>query len=330
MKFRPTTWNELATALQSATQNGRPIGSIDLGLLNQIRRYAPEDLTVTVEAGLTLDSLQTALRAHGQWLPIDPPAAGHLTLAEILDRNLSGPRRHGHGTIREHLLGVRVALADGRIIRSGGEVVKNVAGYDLMKLFVGAEQSLGVIVEAAFKLLPLPQSEVFVQQPCASWEQVEQRIDQVFNSPVTPVVFDLHNLDAAPGTTAVLLLGFAGSRAETDWQLATVEPLGFATRTSLDYAMTFAEHATRRSSQKISVLPSRLVETLRTLAPESFVARAGNGIIEFIGPAQANDFPATPGANRSPSPLPVTLIQRVKQTYDPAGILPAPPGLALA
>src|SRR5262245_46077307 len=110
MTLIPATAEELAAALK-AQQAGVPVGPVDLKRLNQIRRYAPEDLTITVQAGITLGTLRAELRKHGQWLPIDPPGAEDLTIADILDRNLSGPRRHGHGTIREYLIGLRVALA---------------------------------------------------------------------------------------------------------------------------------------------------------------------------------------------------------------------------
>src|SRR5438552_3360089 len=107
-------------------------------------------MTVTVETGLTLAALQARLAERGQWLPIDPPNPQTATLADILNANGSGPHRFGFGTIREHLLGLTVALADGRLIHSGGKVVKNVAGYDLCKLFVGSHGTLGVAVEATF------------------------------------------------------------------------------------------------------------------------------------------------------------------------------------
>src|SRR5215210_8611711 len=101
----------------------------------RILDYHPEDMTVTTEAGLLLSDLQSRLSEHGQWLPIDPPFPERTTIGELISQNLSGPRRYAFGTIREHLLGLTVQLADGRVVKSGGKVVKNVAGYDLHKLF---------------------------------------------------------------------------------------------------------------------------------------------------------------------------------------------------
>lgn len=311
MTLTPATKDELAQALKAAHDSRTPAPPVDLFRLNRILRYAPEDLTVTIEAGLTLDSLQSALRRHHQWLPLDPPAAGGLTIAEIIDRNLSGPRRCGHGTVREHLIGIRVALADGRVIRSGGDVVKNVAGYDLMKLFVGARQSLGIVVEASFKLMPLPGQESFVAADCASWEEAAGLIEAVVNSPVTPVVFDLYRLENTPGHAAVLCVGCSGTHQDVEWQLARLTDLGLHRPSSLHYSEQFAECA-GPSVEKISVLPSKLVETLRRLEGKPFVARAANGVI--YRPA-----PPNPASAASPA----ALARRLKAEFDPFNILPA-------
>jgi FAD/FMN-containing dehydrogenase len=196
MNLRPASAEELARSLREASQSGARIEGVDLSALARILEHTPEDMTVTVEAGTTLASLQRALASRGQWLPIDPPHPDRLTLAALLDTNANGPRRAGFGTIRDYVIGLRVALADGRLIRSGGKVVKNVAGYDLMKLFIGAGGTLGVVVEVTFKLLPLPEAEAFVQAHCDTLEAAERLIASVFESELTPTVFDLHNLGA--------------------------------------------------------------------------------------------------------------------------------------
>ncbi len=126
----------------------------------RILDYHPEDMTVTAEAELLLSDLQSRLKENGQWLPIDPPFPERTTIGELISQNLSGPRRYAFGTIREHLLGLTVQLADGRVVKSGGKVVKNVAGYDLHKLFVGSRGTLGTIVQATFKVRPSPEKEV--------------------------------------------------------------------------------------------------------------------------------------------------------------------------
>jgi glycolate oxidase FAD binding subunit len=118
--------------------------------------YEPADLTVTVEAGITLEKLQTVLGQHGQWLPLDPPCAPEATIGGLLATNASGPVRHSKGTARDLVIGMQFVTSEGDLVKSGGRVVKNVAGYDLAKLQIGALGTLGVITQVTFKLSPLP------------------------------------------------------------------------------------------------------------------------------------------------------------------------------
>jgi glycolate oxidase FAD binding subunit len=143
---------------------GNPPNRYDVALclsrLDHIVEYNPADLVVTVEAGMTLDSLQQILGVHEQWLPWDPPRGGQSTIGGLLATAASGPLRLGYGTPRDWILGMRVVLGDGRLVKSGAKVVKNVAGYDTHKLHLGALGTLGVIVEATFKVAP--------QSPCST------------------------------------------------------------------------------------------------------------------------------------------------------------------
>jgi glycolate oxidase FAD binding subunit len=123
---------------------------------SSILEHEPGDLTCIVEAGLRLSQLQAALREHGQRLSLDPP--GDPTLAECLLEDLSGPLSHRFGTMRDLVIGVTVVLPDGTRASSGGKVVKNVAGYDLSKLFCGSRGRLGSVERLALRLHPLPES----------------------------------------------------------------------------------------------------------------------------------------------------------------------------
>src|SRR4029077_13862018 len=119
--------------------------------------HVPEDLTVTVRGGMPFAALRAALAARGQFLPLDPPhVARGATVGGIIAANSNGFGRYRYGSVRDLVLGVRAALPDGTSARAGGRVVKNVAGYDLNKLFIGSLGTLGVVVEATFKILPLP------------------------------------------------------------------------------------------------------------------------------------------------------------------------------
>ncbi|UCH86540.1 MAG: FAD-binding oxidoreductase [Dehalococcoidia bacterium] len=133
--------------------------ALSLSHLNQVVEYEPSDLTATVQAGKTLADFQRHLAEHSQSLALDPPSAQEATIGGILAVNASGPSRHAYGTARDLILGMRAVQADGRIIKAGGRVVKNVAGYDLGRLFIGSLGSLGIIVEASFRLAPVPRAE---------------------------------------------------------------------------------------------------------------------------------------------------------------------------
>ena len=129
---------------------------IETTRLTGITDYEPADYVVAVRAGTRLADVQAALGEHGQWLPVDPPGARTATVGGIIAANRNGPRRLLYGSIRDMLIGIRVALPTGEVIKAGGKVVKNVAGYDLTKLFIGSLGAAGVIVEATFKISPFP------------------------------------------------------------------------------------------------------------------------------------------------------------------------------
>src|ERR1051325_3930480 len=181
---------------------------------------------------------------------------------------------------------MKIVLADGRTIKSGGKVVKNVAGYDLAKLFIGAWNTLGIIVEATFKVQPLPEMERLVSTEVALVD-ANKTLRAVLDSDLTPVILDMHRLAGANGISIVL--GFAGTRAEVEWQIGIGRTLGFVNEMTLDYEIQFWQAAA--PAQRISVLPSRLAETIASFGTAPFVARAGNGIIfcrDAEPPAQKN------------------------------------------
>ncbi len=309
--------SEVTRGLQSAHQRGEKIESVRLSAMNRILEHAPEDMTASVEAGLMFAQLQSALAARGQWLPLDPPHPDRLSIGALLSTNASGPRRCGYGTVRDYLIGIKVVLADGRLIKAGGKVVKNVAGYDLCKLFIGDQGSLGVIVEATFKLTPIPQAEQFLAAHCESLEKVGTFIESVLASDLNPVVLDAHNRSiltlpsAAPFT---VVLGFAGVREDVDHQVAEATALGAHGPSNLDHETAFWADGSAGPVRRVSVPPSELVAAARGLGTVPWVARAGNGLLCYRG---------GPEPVRTKSP--VKLARRVKETFDPKNILPEPP-----
>ncbi len=165
--------------------------------------YEPGDLTVVVAASLALDDLQSVLAEHGQRLSLDPP--GTPTLGECLLEDLAGPLRHRFGTMRDLILGATVVLRDGTRANSGGKVVKNVAGYDLAKLFCGSRGRLGAVERLALRLHPLPLCARTTVIDGARWLELHR--SQLVPSAVDLVGGELHVL-------------FEGSQRSVDAQLA--------------------------------------------------------------------------------------------------------------
>jgi len=174
----PTDPHEVADLLRQASEDScsvHPVGSglhqrfgrtpdrVDIAVstlgLAGIIRYDPEDLVVSVGAGTTLADLQAELATHGQWLPVEAPGGSQATVGGMLALGLTGPRQLGSLSMRDLLLGMSVALTDGTVARSGGMVVKNVTGFDMGRLHVGARGTLGIIASANFKVLPRPETE---------------------------------------------------------------------------------------------------------------------------------------------------------------------------
>jgi glycolate oxidase FAD binding subunit len=204
---------------------GNPPAGCDLVLstarLDRVREHAWADMTVIADAGCRVAHLQRALAEHGQHLAIDPLWPERATLGGILSTNDSGSLRLRYGSLRDLVIGITVALPDGTLARSGGKVVKNVAGYDLAKLFTGALGTLGVIVEAIFRLHPLPRqtrSLTFRGTPAA----LNQLLLSILASRLTPTGLQLR---AAPGG-AHLDVRFDGTAAGILAQVEQVEQVG--------------------------------------------------------------------------------------------------------
>src|SRR5260370_16134516 len=181
----PASVAELAEQVRAAAAGGKaiyPLGgrtmlgmggsptksglAIDVRDLNQVIDYPARDMTITVQAGITMAGLQAILAPENQRLPIDVPCAEQATLGGILATNASGPRRFGYGTLRDYVLGISAVNDEGQEIKAGGRVVKNVAGYDLCKLFIGSVGTLRVITQVTLKLRPLAEENALIALAC--------------------------------------------------------------------------------------------------------------------------------------------------------------------
>jgi len=159
--------------------------------LNQIRQYDPGDLTVGVNAGISLADLQSALGEHHQWIPYDPPQPKLATMGGLLATAAFGPLKSAFGGMRDFCIGIQFVTGEGAVAKAGGNVVKNVAGYDLMKLMIGSYGSLAVITGANFKVFPRPrQTRTFICSLPSLQEAIAFR-NQVLRSPLTPMCLEL-------------------------------------------------------------------------------------------------------------------------------------------
>jgi glycolate oxidase FAD binding subunit len=201
--------------------------------LSQVMHYDPADLTLGVGAGMTVAEVDSLLATRGQMLPIDPAQPHRATIGGILATAANGPLRHGFGGVRDYCIGIRFVTGDGLIAKGGGRVVKNVAGYDLMKLMIGSHGTLGVIVSANFKIVPRPrQTRTFAAEFAGAAEALQFR-DFVLRSPLTPMCLEIvsplaheflndptlprhpdgHHSETAPRRQWTVLLRAAGSDA---------------------------------------------------------------------------------------------------------------------
>jgi glycolate oxidase FAD binding subunit len=169
---------------------------IETTKLNRVIEHDDANLTATVESGCPLADLQKTLAPRRQQAPFDPPFAQRATVGGIVAANLNGPRRSFHGSVRDLIIGMKVVLGDGERIKAGGKVVKNVAGYDMGKLFVGSLGTLGVITEITLRMATLAELEATVSA-AGTLSQVLQFVDELSRSPLLPAAVLLTNLAAA-------------------------------------------------------------------------------------------------------------------------------------
>jgi glycolate oxidase FAD binding subunit len=268
-------------------------------------------MTVTVQAGITIASLQQTLSREGQRLPIDIPQPDRATLGGALATNTSGPRRLGAGTLRDYVIGITTINDEGQQTRAGGRVVKNVAGYDLCKLHIGALGTLGIITQVTLKVRPQPDSHALMTFGCES-EALPALLDHLHVSRTRPMCIDLVNSHAAntlrrqagmnlPDRPWVIVVGFEDSEAAVNWQIQQllkesmaagivgVEALAGASTVPLWQALTeltagpLDSGADKVLGFKASLLSSRVADFIghasRQPMPIALHAHAASGIV---------------------------------------------------
>ena len=348
---KPATAEELALRLHQAADAGLMVvpvgggraagmggapraGNVELHTtrLDRVLEHSQADMVVSVEAGITLETLESELGKAGQFLPLDPfNSPGH-TIGGLLATGWTGPLRQRFGSARDFLIGIRVALPDGHLVSAGGRVVKNVSGYDMMKLHFGAMGSLGIIVAASFKVFPKPLHDVTVESRHGSIEDAWMAATRALALPLAPAALEMFS-------DGHVLARFLGSPdavnrmvADLDWRKAD--------------ASIWAEHSRRgpRTWARITVPPNELKGILASLpANAQWWASPGAGIghWSFDGTADEvrsartaaeaahgslvlmdapQDVVLELGAWGTP-PRTIQLMGRLKQAFDPTGIL---------
>jgi glycolate oxidase FAD binding subunit len=304
--------------------------------LNRVLEHNEGDFTAVLEAGAPLAEAQQAFAAAGQILALDPPGEGS-TIGGVIATNDSGPLRHRYGGVRDLVVGITVALSDGTIAKSGGKVIKNVAGYDLGKLFAGSYGTLGLIARVAVRLHPAPAATATVSGATADPDRLAAAAIALARLPL-----EADCLDAAwERGTGRLLVRFGGATAE-DRARATaerVEGLDDVEVVAGDDELWGSQRAGQRGELvvKVSGRPTDLPRSCRVAdaAGGSVVARAGLGLAWIALPPDA-DIGAlrralTPractvldGAHRVHDPWPevdpgrLAVMERIKARFDPA------------
>jgi glycolate oxidase FAD binding subunit len=278
---------------------GREGGDVVLSTtgLDRVLEHEAGDLTAVVEAGVRVRDLNERLAEHGQMLALDPP--GNPTVGACIAANLSGPRRHRYGTARDLVIGVTVVLADGTIASSGGKVVKNVAGYDLGKLFCGSEGRLGLVARVALRLHPKPEAAGTLVTPVESAAEAAVKVRAVLRAPVAPSAVDV----LWPGRLAAL---FEGGRRGVEEQLGIVRSLVGGVED--DSVWSAVEERQASAGGRLAFAPGALADTLGGL--DEAVVRVSAGVA----------YVPTPVADPR-DPAEIALAERVRAQFDPAGVL---------
>ena len=333
-----------------------PIGLVvSLARLNKVVEYEADDLTITVQAGMTLGALRRLVGEHHQMLPLDPPGPEDATIGGIVAAGLAGPMRMRYGSPRDLVLGLRVALSTGEIIKVGGRTVKNVAGYDLTKLFIGSLGTLGAMLEVTLRLVPAPE-ETAMFTVTVSPARAREVTAVLLNSRLEIATCDV--LSTTPweprprGDSVTLYLGAMGSReavARQERELRAMFPEG-VTRVGDEAIWARVRDVAYPTGDgcllRLSVPMAKVVDMVELIAARpgwTAAARAGDGIVYAFGPAdrgtlgtlRAEAGKVGGGAVLEAGPVELKrgfpvwsavvpnadLMRALRQTFDPTGVV---------
>ncbi len=258
--------------------------------LNQVVEYAFDDLTATFGAGMTLAEIERVLSEHGQFLPLDVPHPERATIGGVLATGINGALRLRYGPARDYMIGNRFATVDGHIIKAGSKVVKNVAGYELHKVQVGAFGTLGILTEATFKLFPKPPAEISTWAAFDKLSDACAAVGQIWNLTTPPLaieLFDAHTarlLEPNASDAWHIAARFGGSKAtmaaarnlfsnaaneQNARSVEAIEDTPKLWRAIADLPAALHEHFSDALLVRVSVPPKELQSALRVLMDSS-------------------------------------------------------------
>ncbi len=288
------------TALDYGGVPRRPGVAVDTTGINRLIDYPYADMTITVEAGMTLSALRAILAEQRQRVLVDAPDPDKATLGGIYATNTSGPRRYSAGRPRDLIIGISFVTSLGVVVKGGGRVVKNVAGYDFPKLLTGSMGTLGIITQLTLKVRPMPEASAIVWVPFWNPKNLADTVDQLNKSATRPSALELLNGSAArtvgqglglPTGQAILAVGYEDNAVSVRWQLDRLKAeLGRDDIAVLEgedaqplwQALTdFQAARLGPVSFVANIRPSSVASYVEALDPErwSVQAHAGNGIV---------------------------------------------------
>jgi glycolate dehydrogenase FAD-binding subunit len=284
--------------------------------LDQVISVSPADLIATVQAGTPLEALRRRLADEGMWLALDPPGRPERSLGSIIATATAGPLRHGFGPVRDHVLGCTVATGDGRLVKAGGRVVKNVAGYDLTKLQVGGFGGFGIIAEAHLRLRALPRADMTLVAR-GTRDALTSAARDVMGAELVPAALELLSPALAAEADWALAARFLGTDAAVQGDVRRLAPIGGLAWQPLppDRTAAFWGVAARGAQGgpitfRLGVLGDGVDDTIDILAHDLdehlLSAGAGAGMIRWTGDAPVERLRAVRRATAARE-IPMTL-----------------------
>ena len=335
---------------------GRPVAANDtlsVGGHSGVVEYVSSDLTITVRGGTTLSEIARITGEQGQWLPLNPFGSHDGTIGATVATASSGPLAHGFGTIRDLALGVEVVTGDAKVIRGGGRVVKNVAGFDLVRLMTGAWGTLGVITEVSLRLYALPAHRVTMAMDAPTdVRRLAQRLRSLLDAPIIPFSLELVNDELARriglAPRPAIVVEFGGNAAAVSAQRDALAAIGSVIEAPTEtWEKMRAAAVSAGTVFRVSGLPGGLAERWDRAQsitgagqPAMMHASIGRGTVrcvlsgeltpsaaERISSPHADDtvifenLPQAQWASLAPSATADRVSQGIKRAFDPFGIL---------